>query len=64
MPRSQAIGIGEVVRCIIGKVILATIGKEIQDAAGDLQVCAGQQAGCEAAVHAVGKLCRNARAIQ
>ena len=43
-------------RRILGKVILATIGKEIQDAAGALQVCAGQQAGCEAAVHAVRKL--------
>ena len=37
-------------RHILGKVILATIGDE---AAGALQVCAGQQAGCEAAVHAM-----------
>ena len=29
----------------------SSIGKEIQDAAGAMQVCAGQQAGCEAAVH-------------
>ena len=33
--------------------ILATIGDDIQEAAGALQVCAGQQAGCEAAVHAM-----------
>ena len=55
-PGVRPIGIGEVVRRILGKVILASIGKEIQDAAGALQVCAGQQAGCEAAVHAVRKL--------
>ena len=55
-PGVRPIGIGEVVRRILGKVILSTIGKEIQDAAGALQVCAGQQAGCEAAVHAVRKL--------
>ena len=43
---------------ILGKVILATTGKEIQDAAGALQVSAGQEAGCEAAVyvHAMRKL--------
>ncbi len=38
---------------ILGKVILATIGNNIQEAAGPLQVCAGQQAGYEAAVHAM-----------
>ena len=55
-PGVRPIGIGEVVRRIFGKVIMATIGKEIQDAAGALQVCAGHQAGCEAAVHAMRKL--------
>ncbi len=52
-PGVRPIGIGEVVRRILGKVILATIGDDIQEAAGPLQVCAGQQAGCEAAVHAM-----------
>ena len=33
-----------------GKVIIDTISPEI---AGLLQLCAGQQAGCEAAVHAM-----------
>ena len=41
------------VRRILGKAILATLGDEIQEAEGALQVCAGQQAGCEAAVHAM-----------
>ena len=55
-PGVRPIGIREVVRRILDKVILATIGKEIQDAAGALQVCAGQQAECEAVVHGVRKL--------
>ena len=38
---------------ILGKVICATIGNDIQEAAEALQACAGQQAGCEAAVHAM-----------
>ena len=38
---------------IIGKAILTTIGEEIQEAAGALQVCAGHQAGSEAAIHAM-----------
>ena len=50
-PGVRPIRIGEVVCRISGKVILATIGDDIQEAAGVLKVCAGQQAGCEAAVH-------------
>ena len=49
----RPIGIGEVARRIIGKAILAIIADDIQEAAGFQQVCAGPQAGCEAAVHAM-----------
>ena len=35
---------------------LATIGQNIIDAADLLQLCVGQQAGCEAAVHAMNSL--------
>ena len=52
-PGVRPIGIGEVIRRILGKAVLATIGNEIQEAAGALQVCAGHQAGSEAAVHAM-----------
>ena len=52
-PGVRPIGIGEVARRIIGKAILAIIADDIQEAAGFQQVCAGQQAGCEAAVHAM-----------
>ena len=43
-------------QAFIGNAILATIGQNIIDAAGPLQLCVGQQAGCEAAVHAMSSL--------
>ena len=52
-PGVRPIGIGETARRILGKAILAVIGGDIQDTAGALQMCAGQQSGCEAAVHAM-----------
>ena len=52
-PGIRPIGIGETARRIIGKAILTTIGEDIKEAAGPLQLCAGQEAGCEAAVHAM-----------
>ena len=52
-PGVRPIGIGEVPRRIMAKAILRTIGDDIQSAAGPLQACAGHEAGCEAAVHAM-----------
>jgi len=51
-PGVRPIGIGEVARRIIGKAVMTTVKKDLQDAVGSLQLCAGQDAGCEAAVHA------------
>ena len=52
-PGVRPIGIGEVVRRIIGKSVMQTIKHNLQDAVGSLQLCAGQDAGCEAAFHAM-----------
>ena len=52
-PDVRPVGVDEVVRRIVGKTVLNIIGDEIQEVAGTSQVCAGQQAGCEAAVHAM-----------
>ena len=52
-PRVRPIGICETVRRIVGKAIMYIVGDDVQEAAGPLQLCAGQQAGCEAAVHAL-----------
>ena len=49
----RPIGICETVRRIVGKAIMYIVGDDVQEAAGPLQLCAGQQAGCEAAVHAI-----------
>ena len=52
-PGVRPIGIGDVPRRILAKAILYCIGDDIAEAAGPLQVCAGQVAGCEAAIHAM-----------
>ena len=52
-PGVRPIGIGEVVRRIIGKAILTVTSQDIQQVTGALQLCAGQQAGCEVAIHAM-----------
>ena len=46
-PGLRPIGIGEVVRRIIGKAILTVTSQDIQQVTGALQLCAGQQSGCE-----------------
>ena len=55
-PGVRPIGIGEVVRRIIGKAALKTTKQDLQNAVGSLQLCAGQNAGCEAAVHAMSSI--------
>ena len=44
------------VRRIIGKAIMRLTKSELQAAVGSLQLCAGQNAGCEAAVHAMSSI--------
>ena len=50
-PGVKPIGIGEVLQRILGKVILNIIRPEIMEAASSLQLCAGQDAGIEAAIY-------------
>ena len=52
-PGVRPIGIGEVLRRIIGKCIMDTVKDHNKKHAVNLQVCAGQKAGGEAAVHAM-----------
>ena len=58
-PGVRPIGIGEVVRRIIGKAVMKLTKHDLQNAVGSLQLCAGQDAGCEAAVHAMSKIFDN-----
>lgn len=55
-PSVRPIGIGETARCIISRAILTTFKDEIQAVADPLQLCAGQEAECEASVHAMRQL--------
>ena len=55
-PGVRPIGVGEVLRRIVGKAILSVIKPEIVSSAGNLQLCAVQASGCEAAVHAIGDI--------
>ena len=52
-PGVRPIGICETVRRIVGKAVLSMTKADIQSAVGPLQLCAGHDAGCEAAIHAM-----------
>ena len=55
-PGVHPIGIGETVRRIMGRAILSILKEDIKKAVGPIQLCAGQEAGCEAAIHAIHKI--------
>ena len=52
-PGVRPVGIGEVVRRIVGKAVMKVVRSDLQNAIGTSQLCAGQDAGCEAAIHAM-----------
>ena len=52
-PGVRPIGIGEVLRRIIGKTVVSHLRSDIIRSTGNLQLCTGQQSGCEAAVHSM-----------
>jgi len=52
-PGLRPIGIGEVVRRIMGKTIMACLKEDISEASGSLQMCSGKPAGAETAIHAL-----------
>ncbi len=55
-PGIRPIGAGETVRRIMSKAILRILGPYIREATGTVQLCAGQESGYEAAVHAMKKI--------
>ena len=52
-PGFRPIVIGDVLRRIIGKVIIKLLKRDLLKATGSLQLCAGQDVGSEAVIHAV-----------
>jgi hypothetical protein len=55
-PGVRPIGVGEVLRRIIGSAVMNILAEDVQAACGPLQLCAGQRAGCEAAIHALKRI--------
>ena len=52
-PGIRPIGVGEVLRRIVGKMVSRRAANDIKESAGPLQTCAGHGAGAEAAIHAM-----------
>ena len=52
-PGVRPIGVAEVVRRLLGKAILSVTATDVQHAAGAIQLCDRQEAGCEAAIHSI-----------
>ena len=52
-PGLRPIGISEILRRIAGKVVVFIVKKDVITSTGSLQVCAGQEAGAEAAIPAM-----------
>ena len=55
-PGLHPIGIGEVIRRIMGKSVMQVLNKDISNVTGYDQLCSGLEAGCKAGVHAVNDL--------
>ena len=49
----RPIGVGEVIRRIMGKCVMSVTKQDVIDACCSLQVCAGHKSGSEAAVHSM-----------
>jgi len=58
-PGLRPIGIGEILRRIIGKCVMMVLKKDVQEDAGPLQTCAGHEGGIEAAIHAMAEVHNN-----
>ena len=50
-PGVRPIGIGEVLRCLIGKRVMRLLRKDVLKETGPLRLCTGQDAEYEAAIH-------------
>ena len=58
-PGLRPIGIGEILRRIAGKVVMSISKNEVMTSVSQYQLCAGQEAGCEAAIHSIREIFHN-----
>ena len=54
-PGVRPVGIGETLRQALAKLVMRAAGEQEKTACGNLQMCAGLEAGIEEATHAVGQ---------
>ena len=54
-PGVRPMGIGETLHRDLAKLVMRVAGEQAKTACGNLQMCAGLEAGIERATHAVGK---------
>ena len=54
-PGVRPMGIGETLRRALAKLVMRASGDQANTACGDLQMCAGLEAGIEGATHALGQ---------
>uniref|UniRef100_A0A0G4I849 Reverse transcriptase domain-containing protein n=1 Tax=Chromera velia CCMP2878 TaxID=1169474 RepID=A0A0G4I849_9ALVE len=50
------VGIGEAIRCLLGKAVMKETREELQEACGADQLCSGLMGGLEGGIHAVREL--------
>ena len=55
-PGIRPVGVGEVLRRILGKNVAGFFKEEIKETADPFQVCAGHSADSEAAIHAMSQV--------
>ena len=58
-PRLRPIGVGEILRRVAGKVVMCIVKKDVMISCSNVQMCSGQEAGSEAAIHAVREVFEN-----
>ena len=54
-PHLRPIGVGEVLRRLMGKVMMNTFSEDVTTASSDAQMC-GRSSGSEAAIHAMRRM--------
>ena len=59
-PGVRPVGVREVLRRLVGKLLIGVIKEDITEAAGPLQTCTGIKAGIEAAIHAMRRVFEDA----
>ena len=50
------VGIGEILQCALVKLVLLAVGNQAKTACGNIQICAGLEAGIEGVTHAIKRL--------